>query len=549
MKAKITRGAGFKGLADYLTDGRGEIIGGTCSGETAQELAVELRQVSSLRPEVARPVWHSSLSLPAGEHLSDEKWREVADDYLTGLGFDTSQTAYTIVKHSDTEHEHIHIAASRVQLDSSLYLGQNENLKAADLTQELEKKHGLTRTPDRHQYQEICREGYGDKPVKKQLQAEIGGILKDKDTTSREVFEKRLTEAGIEFKRSTGGYSFSRDSEAFKGSQLGKSFTATSINAAIERNAIDQTFSAPAPVVVPDPIIQRERVSEPVAPVFEPVVFDVPTDSQQGTQPDQLPALSEQPEPVAYALVDSPTPAVVFAPEPVTTNTTDTSVTVVEPAPVLQPEPESPAVEIHQPVAQVQPDPTPVPVQVQVQRSSAELFDELHAYKQQHHALTDDDRIAHKNAYMQSITRERDTFIQKQQTPHNDAVIKHNEVGKENGWPSKRPEFLQSSAEKKWRATSVELTERTETLKTQKADIDTRYQLTERTYYRTDLPTFNRAGTINEIYKVQDAKAEKDPQYLALREKAGQVLSREIAEKEQKKAPERSRGRGMDIDH
>lgn len=71
MKAKITRGKSFRGLLNYLLDhGRGEVIGGNMASADKIELSLEFGCIRGLRPDIAKPVWHCSLSLPPGDDLT-----------------------------------------------------------------------------------------------------------------------------------------------------------------------------------------------------------------------------------------------------------------------------------------------------------------------------------------------------------------------------------------------------------------------------------------------------------------------------------------------
>lgn len=247
MKSKITRGKGFRGCLDYAFDvgpkathdKDAELIGGNMCGENPRELAHEFSAVRAIRPDVEKPVWHSSLRCPAGENPSDEQWNAIAKDYMQRLGFDTDKTPYCIIRHKDN---HIHIVASRVDLDGGLYLGKNEHLKATRITQELEKEHGLTITkgpeytidedgkervkmPDRKKpsSKELkMMERTGELSPKQKLQNIIDEAVKDRPTA--EEYEKRLEEAGVEWRKGSAGYSYSIEGHAYKGSQLGDAY-------------------------------------------------------------------------------------------------------------------------------------------------------------------------------------------------------------------------------------------------------------------------------------------------------------------------------------
>ena len=80
MKAKITRGTGFRGVLDYALDtgnqkGKNpETVGGTLTVGHARAMSAQFAVTRCLRPDIKAPVWHASLALPAGERLSSDKW-------------------------------------------------------------------------------------------------------------------------------------------------------------------------------------------------------------------------------------------------------------------------------------------------------------------------------------------------------------------------------------------------------------------------------------------------------------------------------------------
>jgi len=76
MKAKVSRGAGFRGLLDYIYGpgednhpGRAVPVSGAGNvlGTDPRDLARQFAVSRQLRPDIKKPVWHCSLSLPPGE--------------------------------------------------------------------------------------------------------------------------------------------------------------------------------------------------------------------------------------------------------------------------------------------------------------------------------------------------------------------------------------------------------------------------------------------------------------------------------------------------
>ena len=241
MKSKITRGRDFTGLCRYILrrSAQPELIGGNLCGITASDLAKEFQQIAALRPEIEKPVWHSSLALPKGDKLSDEQWNKVVTDYLHGLGFDPQATPFVVVRHQNTAHDHVHVAASRVSLSGKLYLGKNEHLIATRICQELEQIHCLTITlgldhkaPAKalKSQEKAMQARTGKVPPRQQLQRAINSIINNNGNLTTNDFIKKLGEVGITAKPNVSksgkmsGFSFEINGISFKASQLGKAY-------------------------------------------------------------------------------------------------------------------------------------------------------------------------------------------------------------------------------------------------------------------------------------------------------------------------------------
>ncbi|EEJ3347098.1 relaxase/mobilization nuclease domain-containing protein [Salmonella enterica] len=149
---KIKRGKNFAGVVFYALRPASHhktppsVIGGNMDGSNAGQLIAEFNATKALRPEVVKAVWHNSLRLPKNEALTDAQWSEIADDYMSRMGFsETHLRCYVL--HEDEDGQHIHIIASRVSLDAGkLYLGRNENLASTRIIQQLERDYNLIRT-------------------------------------------------------------------------------------------------------------------------------------------------------------------------------------------------------------------------------------------------------------------------------------------------------------------------------------------------------------------------------------------------------------------
>ena len=249
MIGKQIKGRSFRGLLNYLEENsKAEIVGGNMSGQNAIQLSKEFRLSRLLYPEVERAVYHCSLSLPPGEHLDNETWNEITSKYLSGMGFDSNQ--YVVYRHSDKDHDHIHIVASRIRLDDSKVVHDGwDYVRSENLIRQLEKEYGLEQAPssrekkennlstgqlrrierEQAEYEMGKRDSPPELPVKKQLQITINKAIESSDSMP-ELMKKLLLEnvsVRCEFTR-TGkpkGISYGMNGIAFSGTKLGKGYT------------------------------------------------------------------------------------------------------------------------------------------------------------------------------------------------------------------------------------------------------------------------------------------------------------------------------------
>ncbi|MBZ7914711.1 relaxase/mobilization nuclease domain-containing protein, partial [Klebsiella michiganensis] len=208
--------------------------------------------VSSFRQDIKKPVFHAFLSLPKGDHLTDEQWQEIAKDYLKEMNIDIEKHQYICVRHNDTDKEHIHVVANRIGLDGSVWHGQHSAFNTIAACERLEIKHDLTITkslqgqksdvlaPTKNEIEQALRSG--EKPSRIVLQNALQAAMVGKPDL--ETFIDRLQAVGIEAAfnvASTGnvaGVSFgikkNEKNIYFKGSQLGKKYSWNTIKGKVK---------------------------------------------------------------------------------------------------------------------------------------------------------------------------------------------------------------------------------------------------------------------------------------------------------------------------
>lgn len=339
---KIKRGKAFSGVVLYVLKPSSHhkqdpiVIGGNLLGYKATDLIEEFNLSKQRRPDVAKPVWHNSLRLPTGESLSPTQWVAFADDYMTRIGFsETHLRCYVL--HDDEAGQHIHIIASRIDMNSSkLYLGKNENLISTRIISELEMTHHLTVTksaasidPQQAKRKRISRNEQmlsariSSPSPKQALQEILDKSLADRPELP--TFIKRLEVAEVTWTAnvaSTGkmnGFSFSYRDIAFKASQLGKKYSWANLQKCINYDPdrdnpllLNAIPVAPAPAPAPaKKLINATKgsltISEKIASLSSSIAFPPPVTVSLAPAPSLTPdivAIEDKRQRIIDAVLD-----------------------------------------------------------------------------------------------------------------------------------------------------------------------------------------------------------------------------------------------------
>ncbi|MUG91712.1 relaxase/mobilization nuclease domain-containing protein [Scytonema sp. UIC 10036] len=157
------------------------------------------------------------------EHLSDSQYSYVAKEYLKDMGYlpkDNSPkgiSQYVAVRHSDRNHEHLHIIASRIRLDGSLVndsydyfnsqvstrrIAAQLGLEVTSTTNEavalkLEQEYGITAStsPNRSKSIKAINSKHKTPTSKEMIREAIGEAIQDSPSVS--TFIQRLEENNI----------------------------------------------------------------------------------------------------------------------------------------------------------------------------------------------------------------------------------------------------------------------------------------------------------------------------------------------------------------
>lgn len=154
MIAKISKGSGFDGCLRYNLDkAKGHLIDTNMDiskGASPTKLATQFRDYSKLNDNCKKPVLHIPISFSKKDNLTEEQMKQAALMFLER--FETKMNGgikpegsrpYVIIRHTDTDHQHLHIITSRVDSQGKVLKDSNDYKEANSICRELEKELGL----------------------------------------------------------------------------------------------------------------------------------------------------------------------------------------------------------------------------------------------------------------------------------------------------------------------------------------------------------------------------------------------------------------------
>src|SRR5436309_3529741 len=89
----------------------------------------------------SRAVPPAAVATSGGDHLSDHQWREVGRRYLRHMALNDNQ--YIVTRHTDTEHEHIHLLVNRIQFDGQVTSDSHDYRRHEVLMRQVERDFAL----------------------------------------------------------------------------------------------------------------------------------------------------------------------------------------------------------------------------------------------------------------------------------------------------------------------------------------------------------------------------------------------------------------------
>ncbi|MBM7420195.1 MULTISPECIES: conjugal transfer protein MobB [Chryseobacterium] len=160
MIAKIGRSSNLYGTLSYnnikIEKEKGEILLMNKMIETAEgsysvsQLARSFEPYLLANRNTEKHTLHISLNPDPKDDVSDEKYKEMAQQYMTEMGY--GNQPFIVFKHTDIDRSHIHIVSVCVDEDGKKISDQFERVRSMKACRELERKHGLIQaTGKKHQ--------------------------------------------------------------------------------------------------------------------------------------------------------------------------------------------------------------------------------------------------------------------------------------------------------------------------------------------------------------------------------------------------------------
>ncbi len=240
MIAKNIKGKSFKGCVNYVMNDTAELLEaeGVWS-DNAKDMIRSFAMQRSGRKEIKQPVGHIPISFSPEDKLrmTNDFMVQLAREYMQKMGIKNTQ--YIVVRHHNTDNDHLHIVYNRIDNDLKLISVNHDYKRNIKVCKKLKDKYNLTYGKGK----EYVKREKLDNPdkVKYLLYDVIKAILPY--CTSEKEFQDYLQSKGVnvefKLKRTTGeieGISFSYDNVSFKGSQIDRKFSFGNLKKEFEEN-------------------------------------------------------------------------------------------------------------------------------------------------------------------------------------------------------------------------------------------------------------------------------------------------------------------------
>lgn len=240
MIAKNIKGKSFKGCVSYVMNETAELLEAEgVWAENAKDMIRSFAMQRSGRKEIKQPVGHIPISFAPEDKakMTNDFMVQLAKEYMLEMGIKNTQ--YIIVRHHNTDNEHLHIVYNRISNDLKLISVNNDYKRNIKTCKKLKDKYNLTYGKGKDR---VKREKLNDPDkVKYYIHDAIKAVLPDCKVPAdlRFGLKKFWVELEYKFKRGTNqieGVSFRYNDIAFKGSQIDRKFSFGNLKKEFQKN-------------------------------------------------------------------------------------------------------------------------------------------------------------------------------------------------------------------------------------------------------------------------------------------------------------------------
>lgn len=240
MIAKNIKGKSFKGCVNYVMNGTAELLEAEgVWADSAKDMIRSFAIQRSGRKEIKQPVGHIPISFSPEDKgkMTNDFMTRLAKEYMQEMGIKNTQ--YIIIRHHNTDNEHLHIVYNRIDNNLKLISVNNDYKRNVKTCKTLKDKYNLTYGKGKER---VNREKL-DNPDK--VKYYIYDAIKDVLPTCKNPADLRfgLLKQGIELKykakRTSAeiqGVSFRYNNISFKGSEIDRKFSFANLKKEFEKN-------------------------------------------------------------------------------------------------------------------------------------------------------------------------------------------------------------------------------------------------------------------------------------------------------------------------
>lgn len=244
MIAKNIKGKSFKGCVSYVMNDTAELLeveGVLASSK--QDIIRSFAMQRSGRKEIKQPAGHIPLSFAPEdkERMTNDFMVQLAKEYMEEMGIKNTQ--YIIVRHHNTDNEHIHIVYNRIDNNLKLISVNHDYKRNIKVCKKLKDKHGLTYGKDKER---VKREKLRNPDkAKYYIHDAIKSVLSSCKNPAdlRFSLEKYGNEIDYKFKRGSNeieGVSFRYGNIAFKGSEVDRKYSFGNLKKEFQKNLLEE---------------------------------------------------------------------------------------------------------------------------------------------------------------------------------------------------------------------------------------------------------------------------------------------------------------------